>query len=184
MSNFSADLFQGFCIEDLQGIADENSSFRGYVQGYLAELKLKQHLLSIPGVLSVEKIQDQADDKGDFRVTMSDRSFIVEAKSIASTGVKENLIDGGLEATVVVKSTDHVESEDGVRTSCVKAGTFDILAICTFQATGTWEFLFIHNKHLPRSIKYPNRLQSSIRLNTLTTPCMYSDITQVFPDLS
>ena len=67
-----------FSIDELEELIIENSSLRGYLQGYLAELALKKLIKSIPEVTKVVKIPDQNPEKGDFRIEYKGVSLTIE----------------------------------------------------------------------------------------------------------
>lgn len=170
-------------LNTLEIMMKENPLFRGYFQGYLAEQKLKDYLSGLPQVLKVEKIPDYETKKGDMLVHMQDFSFTIELKSMSSLDIKEDLLNGGYTGRVHVKNTDSSMTENG-STVATKRGTFDILAICTFPITYQWEFLFIHNRYLPASLKHPDRIQPNIQINTENTPCLHKDLMRVVSDIN
>jgi hypothetical protein len=165
-------------------VLDGNPSCLGMVVGYMAERVLANQLTSQEAFTSIEKIADQDKMKGDLLVKHGDRSFTVEVKCASSRLMKENFLEGGYEIAVQTKLSDAATLEDGTRTYCPMRGQYDILAICIGTVTGEWEFLFMHNKHIPTAKKFPNRIRAYIRVNTENTPCLYKDIYQVLENLS
>lgn len=178
------DILKDITIANLEEMCDENPSFRGYLQGYLAERHLKTHLQNLAGVSFVGKIPDHHECKGDFSVVYLDTLFTVESKSIQSSGVKEDFINGGWQGSVQIKNTvKQLEKDSAVTTSSVPRGQFDVLAVSTFPMTGSWDFQFIANKYLPNSTEYPGRLATSFVVNTLNTPKLTANILEVFDEL-
>lgn len=169
--------------ETLETMMKENPLFRGYFQGYLAEQKLKEYLLRLPGVTKVEKIPDYESRKGDMSVEIGDKTFTIELKSLSSLDIKQDFLSGGYTGRVHVKNTDSSMTDNGM-TVATKRGTFDVLAICTFPISYEWEFLFIHNKYLPASAKHPDRIQPNIQINTENTPCLHKDLMRVISDIN
>lgn len=178
------DLLNSLPRSQLLSMIDSNNSCKGLLTGYISEQILLNKLLTIPGVDSVSKIPDQDSKKGDLLVKYRDKFFSIEVKCLRSNTDRETWLEGGISGQVKVSLTDSTELEDGKRTWNPIKGEFDILAICTVTLTGNWDFYFIHNKYLPTSKHYPNRLKSTIRINTENTPCLYSDILRVIPDIN
>jgi hypothetical protein len=50
-------------------------------------------------------------------------------------------------------------SKDGINTRSYRVGYFDILAVCTFNQTGKWDFLFVRANDLDVVEKNPNFLK-------------------------
>lgn len=173
------DLLSGFSLADIQYLADNNPSLRGYLQGYLAELKLKSLLESFPGVGSIEKIPDCSSDKGDFRVGYKGSTIVVESKSFRSYSRRTNTLTESWEASVDCKNPGsrvlEVEGRGQVRSSCIEERRFDVLAVCTWPVTGTWTFLFAPEAFLPRALDMPGFLQSRLRVDPVTTPGFFWD---------
>lgn len=178
------ELLVGVSLEDLETLASENSSLRGYLQGYISEMFLKRKLEQMPGITDVVKIRDQDLKKGDFQFNYQGRELTIEAKSLLTSTVKEDLMNGGWKGTVYMASSDSKETETGAFTKCLERGQFDILAISAFAVGKGWDFYFIANKYLPASADYPDRLRTSFVVNTLNTPCMHTDLTEVLEDLT
>ncbi len=174
--------------EQLAFMIDSNPSCKGMLTGYIAEQVLQNKLLEDPCFISVIKIPDQDKRKGDLLVHYKsadlDEKFSIEVKCVRSNTGKELLLDGGTTGQVFVGFSDSTLMEDGSRTSCTLRGSFDILAICTITISGSWDFYFIHNKYLPSSDKYPDRLKANISINTLNTPCLHTDLRRVIQDLN
>lgn len=177
------DLLAGITLADLEELIDTNPSLRGYMHGYLAELHLQRILLQTPGVTFVEKIPDRSPAKGDFRVIYQGDTLTIEVKSLSSHALKEDYLNGGWNGKVSIKGTDSkIINEEGDMTTCLVRGEFDILAICTFSLTKTWDFKFIANKYLPSSTLYADRLSTTLTLNTINTPKLTDDVLEVFSE--
>lgn len=177
-------LLQGFSLSDIEGLALENPSLRGYLQGYLAELRLKERLLSCPGVSSVSKIPDSSSVKGDFHVEYLGSTLTVEAKSFRSNSAKYDPLSESWSASVQCKNPGsrllNVVGQGLVQAVCVEERRFDVLAICTYPITGQWGFLFCPEFFLPRAEKKPGFLQSSFTIDVLNTPGVYTDPVSAF----
>jgi hypothetical protein len=171
-------------IQEFYDVLDTNPSCLGVVVGYMAERVLANKLKENEEFISIEKISDHDTRKGDLLVTHGEKTFSIEVKCAASHMMRENFLEGGHEIAVRTKLSDLATLPDGTRTSCPERGQYDILAICIGTVTGDWDFLFMHNKHIPVASKFPNRIKAQIRVNTENTPCLYKDIHQVLDNLS
>lgn len=163
--------------EDLRLLIESNPSLRGYLQGYLAEYHLTNLIQSLPEVTSVEKIPDSDKQKGDLNVTYRGRILTIECKSLLTSG--KNLSDPDVVGKVSLKSpgTRSVTSPNGeshISTHLPK-GTFDILAICTYNITGTWAFYFVQNRFLPEAEDMPGMLATKLSVDLIETPGLTED---------
>lgn len=183
MNITSKEIRQALTEEEFDDMVESNMAVKGILVGYVAEQRLLKILRLNPEFISVTKIPDKDALKGDILVQTSDSTFTIEVKCVGSSVVKEDLLSGGLNTKVCLKASDKIVLSDGETTSCAEQGLFDILAICMVTITGTWDYLFIHNRYLPVSNKYPGRLKSTISINTKNMPCLHSDINEVIRDL-
>jgi hypothetical protein len=178
-NSLSNPLLQEFSLDDIEALAQENPSLRGYLQGYLAELKLRQLLLAYADVSSVEKIPDSSSTKGDFLVTYKGVTLTVESKSFRSNTARYNPLSESWAASVQCKNPGSrvltFEGRGSVMATCVEEMRFDVLAICTFPVTGQWGFLFCPEFFLPRAENKPGYLQSSFLVDTDYSPGVYKD---------
>lgn len=172
MQNVS--ILSGFTMDDLQELIEENSSLRGYLQGYLAERALRAQILRIPGVESVTKIPDRDQEKGDFKVLYRGVPMTIEVKSVMTDSIKEDILSQTWQGSVMVKNTDKrevsVEGLGTIATTKLERGQFDILAICCFAVSGEWDFLFIENRFIPAAEEGYNLLKTKFIVNPGTTP--------------
>lgn len=178
MANTS--ILSGFTIEDIQEMIEENSSLRGYLQGYLAERALRSQVEKIPGVTFVKKIPDQGSEKGDLQISYKGSIITVEVKSLKTDSVTEDLFTQTWEGKVGIKNTDKREVEvDGIGTlSTTKLirGQFDILAICCFAVSGKWDFMFIENRFIPAAEEHRDLLKTQFTINPYNTPGLTDDL--------
>ena len=112
------------------------------------------------------------------------KEMTIEAKSMATKTVREDILNGGFTASVQVQASDAQVAADGSLTRTLERGQFDILAISAFAIGKGWDFYFIANKYLPSSSAYPGRLQTNFVVNTLNTPCLHTDIFKVLEDVA
>jgi hypothetical protein len=176
-------ILSDFTSEELEEVIRENSSLRGYLQGYLAEVSLKKQLLAVPGVTSVTKIPDQGKEKGDFRVEYKGKTLTIEVKSIATNSVREDILNDTWQGTVQVKATDkrtiQVDGFGSVTSTSLLKGEFDVLAISCYAVSGKWEFLFIENEYLPEASTAPGLIKTSFTVNPATTPLLVNSVESV-----
>lgn len=176
-------ILAGVSLSDIQMLMEENSSLRGYLQGYLAELMLRRKLMSVEGVTRVEKIPDRDEEKGDLRISYRDKIIRMEVKSIATNSVKTDVLNETWQGMVLVKNTDKRMLElDGLgqitSTNIIK-GEFDILAICCFAVRGNWDFMFIESRFLPEPDFLPGLVQTKFSINPMLTPGLTYDPVKV-----
>lgn len=141
-------------VEELTQIVDENPSMRGLMLGYVAEYKLKKLYFENSRISALIKDDDHdRKNKGDIRFNYRGRSFLVESKSLQSKTVK--VTDEGFSASFQCDASDcrtvHFSDGTEVRTTCLLAGEFDIVAVNMFAMEGEWRFGFALNCDLPRS---------------------------------
>lgn len=176
----SASILSGFSMDDIQEMVDENPSLRGYLQGYLAERALRSQIMQIPEVTSIRKIPDQSFEKGDFEVVYKTVPITIEVKSIATNSVKEDLLTQAWQGTVGVKNTDRRDIEVNglgtISTTKLIRGAFDILAICCFAVSGTWDFMFIENRFIPAAEEHHDLLKTQFTINPYITPGLTYDL--------
>lgn len=185
MQGLGTKLFENIPAEMMKEMLDKNSSLRGYVQGYAAEEFLMKDLRSDEDFTDVEKIPDRVKQKGDISLKYQGKPLTIEVKSLIVGTDKEDVIEGGFSAVVVVKKTDRArDTEESLGTCHLTPGEFDILAISTYSATGEWGYYFIANNRFPRSDTHPDRLKTSVRINVNSTPFIHEDIRKAIADLS
>lgn len=177
-------ILRGFSLDDVQALADENPNLRGYLQGYLAELRLKALLESVPGVDRAEKIPDSSSLRGDFLVEYHGTLLRVEAKSMRSRSEVFNPLTQSWSASVDCKNPGSrllkVEGRGEVRATCIEERRFDVLAVCTQPVTGEWSFLFAPEVFLPRAENRPGYLQGRFKVDPLSSPGFFWEPARAF----
>lgn len=148
--------------------------------GYAAEIKLIEYLRAIPGFTNIEKISDSSKIKGDLYLKGTNLNLRIEVKCIKKGSIVEDKIRG----KVSIKNSDSWSPMEGIKTTNPPKGQWDILAICTYTSTGTWDFLFISNKRIESSKLGEDFLPSTIIVDSELTPYLYTDILDVIHDLS
>jgi hypothetical protein len=154
-------------VEELTTIVDTNPSLRGFMLGYVAEYKLRKLYFDNKKVSEVSKDDDHdREHKGDIKFKYGLRSYRVECKSLQTNTVKH--VDGKFSATYQCDASDSRELafSDGskTKTTCLRVGEFDIVAVNLFAFFESWRFAFALNKDLPRSTfkKYSILQQSEL----------------------
>jgi len=113
------------------------------VKGKLAELYLYRYLQDLE---KSGKIRDlnwvDADGVPDFNFVVGSKSFRVECKNLRNETFKRPTPAYKVE----IQKTRN--SKDGTNTRSYRKDYFDILAVCTFNQTGKWEFYFIKSSDL------------------------------------
>lgn len=144
----------GLTVEDLTQLVDANPSMRGLMLGYVAEYKLRRMYFEDPRITALVKDDDHnRKGKGDLRFNYRGRSFRVECKSLQSNLVRKNA--DGYDAVYQCDASDSrvVRFSDGseVKTTCLLAGEFEMVAVNLFALEEEWRFAFALNRDLPRS---------------------------------
>lgn len=156
--------------ENLEELLLENPNLYGYLQGYLAEMHLAAQLRLLPGITSVKKIPDHSQRRGDLSILFNGREITLELKSLKTSTVEKTSF--GWKGSVGCKNTDNREVEvegKGFKCCNLEPEGFDILAICTLAATGSWTFKFMRNSDIPRSKIHPSLLSTVIPVKSNDT---------------
>src|SRR5436309_1026714 len=108
------------------------------VKGKLAEYFLEKELASLKrqGIISAYTWADK-DGEPDFVVECQGRQLKIECKNIRSKEKFKN------PASYKVELQKTRNSKDGTNTRGYKRAEFDILAVCLFNHTKQWQYLFI-----------------------------------------
>jgi hypothetical protein len=180
-------ILDGIPDEDLRLLIESNPSLRGYLQGYLAEYYLTKIIQATPGVSSVEKIPDSDKQKGDFSVDYKGVNITIECKSLLSSSLRA-ASSPDVVGKVSLKSpgTRSITSPTGGShlSTHLPKGTFDILAICTYNVTGIWSFYFVQNRFLPEAEDMPGMLSTKINIDLIETPGLTEDVSCILEQIS
>lgn len=148
----------GVSSDDIEDLLASNPAVRGAMFGYVAERKLAAEIASkYPDTLvDLGKPVDHDRKRKCDRVYRTGLSDVrVECKSLKTSTVKWDADGAPVSAKVQCDASDcrEVVFEDGssLRTTCLKVGEFDIVAVNMFAMFGTWRFAYAANKDLPRS---------------------------------
>lgn len=142
--------------QQLTELLEENPSLKGMLLGYVAELKLKEIVISIPHVSYTVKFDDHnRKKKGDLYIIYRDKAFDLESKSLQSSTIKwdENKKRWIGKAQVDGSDRRIINLPDGsaLNTTLLLRGEFDILAVNCYAFEGKWQFIFARNSDLPSS---------------------------------
>jgi hypothetical protein len=145
-------------IEELTELVDHNPSLRGVLLGYVAEYKLRKLWFESELITHSSKHDDHyRKGKGDLNVTYKGREFTIESKSLQTSMVRKEIIKGKPhyfgKAQCDASDNREITLPDGskLKTTCLKVGEFDLLAVNIYAFEGAWRFLFAKNEDLPRS---------------------------------
>ena len=144
----------GLTVEELTTIVDANPSMRGLMLGYVAEYKLRKLYFENARITALIK-DDNHDrkNKGDLRINYRAHSFRIECKSLQTNLIKKT--SDGYQAVYQCDASDSriVRFSDGseIKTTCLLAGEFDVVAVNLFALEEEWRFAFALNCDLPRS---------------------------------
>lgn len=144
----------GITIDDLDAVLAERPSVRGVLIGFLSEYKLQRTVFSDARIHRLIRYDDHDRSRpADFSFEYQGTQITVEVKSLQTKSVRSK--NGGYFGRCQVDASDKrtITLPDGseLATTCLLAGTFDILAINLFEFRQTWDFAFIRNEELPRS---------------------------------
>ena len=170
-------------LEELEDLIVHNPSLRGFINGYLAESKVRHFFENDKRVTKMMKFDDHdRTNKNDLVVTYKDVDISFEIKSLQTKTVKVvNPKTNELTATFQCDASDRrivtLQNGETVETTCLRYGDFDILAINLFAFHGEWEYAFALNRDLPctDSKKYPEHLRSYLIKSSIkiTYPLQY-----------
>jgi hypothetical protein len=145
----------GITVEQISQAILENSSLRGMVFGYVAEIKLRELLSANPQVELIVKDDDHnRKRKADFRIRYKGREFRLESKSLQTNSIKR-LPNGTWLGKTQVDGSDrrmvHFADGSSLETTLLLPNEFDVLAVNCFAFENSWFWLFARNRDLPRS---------------------------------
>lgn len=149
-------------LQDLSNVIYQNPSLGGMIIGYLAEYQLKKKLSVMSQITNIIKYDDHdRKKKGDLFITYKGKEYSVEVKSLQTNSIKRDGATRQGKAQCDASDRRKIKLPNGseLETTCLKVGEFDILAICIFGFDGKWDFVFAHNRDLPRTTwkKYPEK---------------------------
>jgi|AntRauMinimDraft_2_1070382.scaffolds.fasta_scaffold00480_5 hypothetical protein len=162
--------------EDLNELLESNPSLRGMIMGYLAEIKLKDKWFNDDRITSIYKPDDHNRNiKADWVIEYNGYEYTIEVKSIQSNSIKtvedsnKHFLKGKFQCDASDSRFIELENSENIKTTCLKKGQFDILAINLYPFTGNWDFAFAKNNDLPTTnySKYDSNVQNQLLKGTM-----------------
>ena len=124
------------------------------VKGKLAELYLYRQLKKLEKSGKISNLEwIDVDGKPDFSLTHKKKKYQIECKNLRNETYKRP------PPAYKVEIQKTRNSKDGTNTRSYRTDYFDILAVCTFNQTGKWEFCFIKASDLNTVEDYPSLLK-------------------------
>jgi hypothetical protein len=149
----------GMSLEDVDAIISDNPSLRGMLFGYFAEHMLTRELSARYSELLVDAGKPADHDrsnKGDRLYRYGGFGVRIECKSLKTSTLQYDETGAPVSAKVQCDASDcrDVVMGDGstVRTTCLKVGEFDIVAVNMFAMFDEWRFAYAANRELPRTL--------------------------------
>lgn len=148
----------GVTAVDIDEMVAENPSLRSFIAGYTAELMLsrtiKDQYQDLLHDLGKPDDHDR-DRKGDRHYVFDGKLVRIESKSLQTASLKFDADGVPVSGKFQCDASDsrEVRLSDGstLRTTCLKVGEFDIVAVNLFGFFSQWRFAYAANEDLPRS---------------------------------
>lgn len=157
------------------------SGFRALVdvKGKLAEYFLERRLAKLreQGVIEKYEWKDR-DGEPDFVIVHAARPLRLECKNVRSREVYKKPTPAW---KVELQRTRN--SKDGTPTRGYRVNEFEILAVCLFNQTGEWQYLYAATKDLERRPDAPDLLTIMQRVPFDASGCWKESLRDVLPTL-
>ncbi|MCK4794520.1 MAG: hypothetical protein KAV87_62905 [Desulfobacteraceae bacterium] len=185
----------GISALQLTELLDENPSLKGMLLGYVAELKLKEIILSFPEVSHTTKYDDHnRKKKGDLYIVYHGRAFDVESKSLQSNMIEYDTVNqcwtGKAQVDASDRRTVRLPSGRELNTTLLLRGEFDVLAVNCYAFEKKWRFVFARNHDLPFSSysKYTEEERQSLIASLIPVtwpprPPFYTDLRKLLNEM-
>lgn len=177
-------------VEELDLSISGNPSLRGFLNGYLAEQKIRNLFANDRRITRLVKFDDHdRKNKHDLVVTYKGRDISIEIKSLQTKTVKDSSAPGiekqaSFQCDASDKRTVILADGTAVETTCLKYGEFDVLAVNLFAFNNKWEYAFALNRDLPAtsSKKYSPEIQQQLikSLIPITYPIQFPFVSNPF----
>jgi hypothetical protein len=149
-----------FCLsagEILDVVLSNNRTLMN-LKGAIAQEHLRRHLKQLARQHKIDSFHPiNREGEPDFKVFYRNREFAVECKNVQKTLRKSKGI------TIDFMRTRNPIGKPWLR--YYSPNEFDVLAACTFNQTGKWEFRFIPTRFLRRHPEFSNRLDNKVSLD-------------------
>lgn len=130
------------------------------VKGKLAELYLFRTLTALQEQGSIsELIWSDIDGEPDFFIEYQKHHLSIQCKNVRSGELYKTGERKGKFKVELQKTRGGTDLKTGEKTRYYHPDEFDIVAVCLFNQTGNWEFLYAMAKDLARHRKHGNRLE-------------------------
>ena len=152
-------LFNASARDILEAIS-QGFRTRADVKGKLAELHLSRILRDLQARKVVSRVRwNDADDEPDFELTFERERIRIECKNTRSGEQYKRGRHAGWYKAEFQKTRRGIDPITGGNTRSYAVDRFDLVAVCLFNQTGRWEFLFSSARDLVRRPDNPNLLQ-------------------------
>lgn len=168
---------------NLNDLLTSNPSLRGMIMGYLAEIKLKEIWLEDDRITNIYKADDHNRDvKADWIIEYkNEKEFSIEIKSVQTNSIRrsddESFLKGKFQCDASDSRFINLNNNKSVKTTCLKKGRFDIIAVNLYPFRGKWEFAFAKNDDLPTTnySKYDIDVQNQLLKGTINITYPHSE---------
>jgi len=131
----------------------EDSGLRSMLKGKLAELYAYRYLKRLESQHVIEGVEwRDTDGKPDFQFNYKGKRYQMECKNLRDKTYKRP-------PSYMVEIQRTRDSKQGLETRRYQVDHFDILAICLFNQTQKWEYMFIRSQDLERWDEHPEYLE-------------------------
>ena len=159
-----------------------SSGFRAQVdvRGKLAELYLFRVLqfLAEQGVISDLHWSDK-DGEPDFFVSYRGRRLSIQCENVRAGQQYRTGENAGSFKVELQKTRGGVDPKTGEKTRLYRPEEFDVVAVCLFNQTGAWAFLYARANDLARHRKRSDRLEVMHPIPRRPSPPWYADLRHV-----
>jgi len=139
---------------DILSAIEQGSRAQVDVKGKLAEWFLFKQLNELKGRGVIDTVNwYDTFGRPDFDVVVRGRAIVMECKNIRSGKMPKKIGDN---YRVEVQKTRNQLTGGPARG--YKVDEFEILAVCLFNQTGQWEYLFVMSSQLERRVEHPDYL--------------------------
>lgn len=145
------------------------------VKGKLAELYLHKYLKELDDEKIITNLQwEDRDGEPDFKLKYQSKTYKVECKNLRNETYKKP------KKAYKVEIQKTRNSKDGTNTRSYRVDYFDILAVCMFNQTGEWRFVFIKSSDLEVVTENNSLLKIMQRVPTEIEGPWKTDLLEVF----
>jgi len=130
------------------------------VRGKLAELYLFRALQLVERQGAISDLQwSDKDGEPDFFLSYNGRRRSIQCKNVRAKQQYRRGENAGSFKVELQKTRGGIDPKTGEKTRLYRPNEFDLVAVCLFNQTGVWEFLYAKACDLARHRKQPDRLE-------------------------